>query len=181
MTYWAVFTAASVLAEVLQAWASSVCKIPVTACIFRGQPLPFLFTGMWVQGSLVAEKLTNFQHPLSARRLKMQSGPQWSGIYHFPCGVNFAYSERSFIGAKFLHLIYGVKITITWQKYCGLSWNPLISQVFFLYLPLKFVFRASLLFWFLLLLFTYCSALTTCMKNWFHKEGICKCLWLYRH
>lgn len=46
MTYWTVVTAASALAEVLQAWASNGCTIVVTACIFQGQPLPFFFTGV---------------------------------------------------------------------------------------------------------------------------------------
>lgn len=54
MTYWAIVTAASVLAEVLQAWTSNGCTIAVTACIFQGRPLPFFFMGVWVLGSLVA-------------------------------------------------------------------------------------------------------------------------------
>lgn len=67
MTYWAVFTAAFVLAEVLQAQASNGCKIPVTACTLPVQPLPFhRYVGL---GSVVAETFTNFQCGHSARSL----------------------------------------------------------------------------------------------------------------
>lgn len=86
----AVLTTASVLAEVLQAWAHYGCKISV--CILQRQPFPSLFTGVWIQGSFVAEKLTNLWHPLVQEDWETESADldQSSVVYHFTCGLNFA-------------------------------------------------------------------------------------------